>query len=54
MVKGAEFRGAESEMCGLTFGCSQHFELHPLPTPRKWGGSFTLLEGSKGPLKVSS
>lgn len=39
MVKGAEFRGAESEMCGLTFGCSQHFELHPLPTPRKWGGA---------------
>lgn len=34
-VKGAEFQGEESEMCGLTSGCKRYFELHPLPTPRK-------------------
>lgn len=35
MVKGAEFQGAKSEICGLTSGYNRHFELHPLPTPRK-------------------
>jgi hypothetical protein len=51
-VKGAEFQGAESEMCGLASGCNWHFELHSSFFPgNRCRGPLTLLEGSEGAIK---